>query len=132
MVKVFTLIQDDDMWVTSREGAWVNRVWVDGVPTITKLSGLFEPYQHGETSLILPQGVSSEDAVIIYTEHILNTYNNLTDNITEADLVTLQDPTLHPNTFKYMVLMKELWSTNTSFTLIPSHNVYIAKRVEQQ
>lgn len=129
---MFTLIQDSDMWVVSRSGQWVNRVWVEGVPVSTKKSGLIEPYKEGETSMILPQGVSSKETIIIYTEHDLNVYNNIEGNLSIADLITLEDPDIVTTTFRYMVLDKEKWDANSSFTLIPSHKVYLAVRVEQQ
>jgi hypothetical protein len=129
---MFTLIQDSDMWVTARTGSWVNYVWVEGTPVVTKKSGLIEPFSSEETSLILPQGVSSSEAIIIHTEHDLKVYNNITGNESIADLITLKDPVTNPTTFKYMVLGKEDWDANSSFTLVPSYHVYMAVRLEQQ
>lgn len=129
---MFTLIQDSDMWVISRTGQYINRVWVEGVPVVSKKSGLVEPYNREETSLILPQGTSSAESVIIYTEYDLKVYNNIEGNLSDADLITLKDPDLNPTTFKYMVMDKEQWDANSSFSLIPSHQVYLAVRVEQK
>ena len=129
---MFTLIQDSDLWITARVGSWINYVWVEGTPVVTKKSGLIEPFRSEETSLILPQGVSSSETIMIHTEHVLKVYNNIIGNESIADIVTLKDPALNPTTFKYMVLGKEDWDANSSFTLIPSYNVYMAVRVEQQ
>lgn len=130
---MFTLITDDDMWVLQRgTGQLVNYVWVEGTPTVAKKSGLIEPYNKQETSMILPSGITSEETIVIYTEHDLKVYNNIVDHLSIADLITLEDPALVPSTLKYMVLDKEKWKANSSFTLIPSHKVYLAVRVEQQ
>jgi hypothetical protein len=131
--KLSTLIQDDDMWVLERnDGQWVDYVWLEGVVTPIKRSGLFEPYSKEETSLILPTGVVSEDAIIIHTIYDLKVYNNIVDHLSIADLITLEDPEIVPTTLRYMVLDKEKWTANNSFSLIPSHKVYLAVRVEQQ
>jgi len=129
---VFTLIQDSDMWVISTSSQWIDYVLTEGVPVVVKKSGLVEPYKEGETSLILPSGIRSEDAVVIYTEHKLNVYNNIEGNLSLADLVSFKDPEINTTTFKYMVRDEEEWDANTSFTLIPSHHVYLGIREEQQ
>lgn len=130
---MFTLIQDDDMWVEERNaGQWIDYVWVEGVVTPVKKSGLIEPYNREETSLILPSGITSEESIVIYTEHDLKVYNNIVDHLSIADLITLEDPVLVPTTLRYMVMDKEKWTANSSFSLIPSHKVYLAVRVEQQ
>jgi hypothetical protein len=129
---VFTLIKDSDMWVISTSSQWIDYVLTEGTPVVVKKSGLVEPYKEGETGLILPSGIRSEDAVVIYTEHKLNVYNNIEGNLSLADLVSFKDPEINTTTFKYMVRDEEEWDANTSFTLIPSHHVYLGIRKEQQ
>lgn len=129
---MFTLIQDSDMWVISKTVSLINYVLTESAPVIVKKSGVTEPYNSGETSLILPSGITSEASLLVYSEHDLKTFNNLKGNTSNADLVTFIDPVANPDAMKYMIMDKEVWDANASFALLSTHQVYLAVRVEQQ
>ncbi|AHK11258.1 hypothetical protein S14_149 [Shewanella sp. phage 1/4] len=128
---MFTLISDDDMWVHTVTGSYVGRQWVDGVPVATKISGLWEPYYGGEDAIILPSGVKSEDTIVILTEHELRTHSNQKGSEHKADIISLEDTTINPNAQLYVIHKKAPWVANASFTLIPTHNEYLAVRKER-
>lgn len=130
---MFTLIQDDPLWVLRYAGSTiVNRVPVENPRTVIPSNGLVEPYQMDETSLILPSGVSADKAILIYTEKEFVSDNNLTGTETKADFITLQNPSLFPNTPRFKVMAKEDWDANSSFTLILPSFVYLAVREAQK
>lgn len=120
------------MWVISKTVSLINYVLTESAPVVVKKSGVTEPYKSGETSLILPSGITSEASLLVYSEHDLKTFNNLKGNTSNADLVTFIDPVANPDAMKYMIMDKEVWDANASFALLSTHQVYLAVRVEQQ
>lgn len=123
----FTLLSDDPLWVVRYEGAYVNRVWVDGVPVVTPIEGLIEPYKMGQEGIPLPEGNDVEDAFILSTE-VLTLRTDDPETEQKADYVTLEDPEVITETYKYRVAATAPWSANSSFSLIPSYKEYLLIR----
>lgn len=129
----FQLIQPDTFYklveVTGESGQWVNGIWVpDSTPTPTyePFTGTEEPFQQGETSLVLPEGVTSDKAIVLYSETKLNTFSSVNPSL--ADTIYLEDPSVNPSTQAYIVRDVEDWRVNTGFKLFVSQWVYLCVR----
>lgn len=125
------LISDDEMWLHTTTGSYVGRQWVKDLPTTSSITGLWEPYNKGITALVLPDGVRSEDTIIILSVFKLKTHSNQKGDETLADTITLEDITVSPNTAHYVIHSVAPWIANSSFKLIPTHYEYLAIRKER-
>lgn len=128
------LIQDDPLYlktIVAGGGKWVDMEWVEDSPVVgyTPFTGTWEPYQTGEDMIVLPDGVSSTDARIIYTEQELKTVDSVGGDSTLADIVYFKNPVTNPTTDAYRVVSKGDWELNASFQLMDSYGEYIVERV---
>lgn len=127
----FELLQDDTLYRESApnpNGYWVNRQWVLLPNTFVTFSGIWSPYREGETSITLPEGVSSSDSIVINTLEVLATANSSIGNESTAARIYIEDPEVNTNAEYYIIRKAEIWKANSSFSLIPSYNEYIAER----
>jgi hypothetical protein len=109
-------------------GEMVDFEWVVYPNTYTTFTGLWSPYKEGESSITLPDGVSSEDTIVINTTETLSTDDSSIGNESTGERIYLQNPEVNLNTHKYLVKKAAPWVANSSFQLIPSFNEYIAVR----
>jgi len=127
----FILIQDDILYlkvISDGGGKWVDRVWVPDPPlSYTTFEATWEPYQMGEEMIALPAGVSSSDAIIVYSDYSLNTADSEEPDTTIADIIYLTDP-LTTNARAYEIQAKANWQMNQSFQLFDSYGEYLAVR----
>lgn len=128
----FELIQDDNLYrrvAPNPAGQYIDRVWVEFDYTIETFAGLWSPYKEGETSFTLPEGVDSQDTIIIHTEDVLSTDDSSEGNESTADVIYLGNPDTNPNEPKYIIKKASIWKSNSSFQLIQPFNEYLAVRV---
>lgn len=128
-----SLLQEDTIYkkTTTSAGEWVGGQYIQSTAdSIDAMTAIVEPYQSGESTLILPTGVMSTDAKLIYSQELLTVASNLTGNITDGSIVYMDDPTTNTNTPAYVIMDKEEWSGNAGFTLMQAYNIYLAIRKE--
>lgn len=127
---MFKLLKDDVLYkeeITYTDGYYKRGVYYDGEEVITypTFEGLAEPMGRGSEHIALPQGVTSHDTVIVYTDTFLKTVEDNGNDATLADSIYLKDPTTRSTPQKYVVWRDATWSANTSFTLVPSAHDYV-------
>lgn len=125
----FTLIADENVWVSTSSGSYnAQRKWVQTYndPVDTKCS--YGPYKGGEDTIVLPSGVHTTDAYMLYTQSVFKTASDLTGSSTTADLIYLEDPAVSPNTPAYVVWTQAKYRANTGFVLLKGHNEYVCIR----
>lgn len=131
----FSLLSDEVMFkaVQATGGSYVNRKWVPATTTSTpSFVGSWEPFQPGQSNITLPQGVSSERTITIFTQENLAVANDLKGFVTDGDIVYIGDPTLDANEPPYRIIGKETWDKNQAFVLLESHIEYAATRIEKK
>lgn len=131
----FSLLADELLYkaVQATGGSYINRKWVPATITSTPdFVGSWEPFQAGQSNITLPQGVSSERTITIFTQEDLKVANDLEGFVTEGDIIYINDPTLDSNEPPYRVIGKEVWDKNQAFLLLDSHVEYLATRIEKQ
>lgn len=129
------LIQDDTFWkkVDTNTGGWSNGVFVNNITTTyEELSGVKDPYQLGEKSFSLPEGVGSSDAYLLYTDEDLKVHKSLPSGSNLADVLIFKysgtDDDYNSVQDEYTVWDKMDWGGNTGFTLISSTYEYLVVR----
>ena len=90
-----------------------------------------EPFTKGEKSMVLPSGVSSKDAYILFTSTSLKTHNDLKNTATVADVVYLDDPETDQAAHAYIVFDKANWRRNSGMKLLSTHGEYLIIRKEK-
>lgn len=140
----FILLQDDVLYrkvVTSTTGHYESGLWIDGEEVIsyTPFFGEFEPFNKSQNSMILPTGVRSSDAILIYTNVTdLKTANDLKGRATNPDIIYLENPTLIFGNEQtdvtaidaYEITDKEFWTANKGFSLLDdNYGYYLAVRL---
>lgn len=133
----FSLLEDDVLYkkvVTSSTGHYDNGLWVSGVEVLSypTFFGTFEPFSDSQNSMVLPTGVLSSDAILIYTNVIdLKTANDLKGRATNPDVIYLTDPSADATIIDaYEVKDKELWKANKGFSLLDDdYGYYLAVRL---
>ena len=124
----FALISDDPLWIVRRtDGAYINRVWVEGTEAVGATTGLLEPYRDGQESITLPSGYDVVDAYMLSTEDTSLQVADPEAEI-EADFITEEDPAVVTNTPRFRVVSKAPWKANSSFSLIPTYQEYLVVR----
>ena len=115
--------------------------FVDGVyypsstPTISYVTftGEWEPLGRGESTYVLPKGVNSTDAIIVFSDTELNVALNNNGTVSDGDVIYLKDPNFYPSAFEYLVFDKEVWDTFDDFQLLDTDSYdYICIRKELQ
>lgn len=128
-----TLISDDVLYIKDISvdgGTYVDGIWVPSdSDTYITFEGTWEPYQDGEGMIALPEGVSSGEAILLYTNTELNTVDSEGDDAIEADIICLKNPTTFPTTKQYKIHSKGDWEMNSSFQLFSSYGEYLAVRL---
>lgn len=129
----FTLLQDDTIYLQNKveEGSYIGGKWVagNGAITYTEVSAIFEPYTKSIVSYVLPEGVSSSDSQVIFSEYDFKVHNDRVGSARVADVVYLNDPT---STDPYVVFDKAVWKSNKGFTLLTAdYYYYIAIRQDK-
>ncbi len=132
---MFTLLQEDVLYkkvITTTGGSYVNGVWMPGTQDISyeEIEGIVEPYLKSEQSVVLPEGVSNTDALILFSPDELKTYTSLTTGSNLADVVSIVDPDTD-DADNYVVWDKMVWLANKGFTLIDDHYEYILIREDR-
>lgn len=125
------LIQDDTFYKKKTEynGQWVNGVYMkEETITYEEITGLIDPYQLGEKSFVLPEGVGSSDAYLLYSNNNLVVHKSLPSGSHLADIVYLDDPEENTDVDEYTVYDKMDWRFNKGFTLMGGHNEYLLIR----
>lgn len=121
---------------STSDGNWEDGVYFEGsfpVITYTPFKGEFEPLSTGESRFVLPEGINSEDAVIVFSDVELELAINNNGVVSGGDSIFLQDPVIFPNAIEYVVFNKEDWLTNTGFELLDVDSYdYICIRRELQ
>ena len=133
----FSLLEDDVLYkkvVTSSTGHFENGLWIDGEEVIAypSFEGTYEPFNESQNSMVLPTGVLSSDAILIYTNVIdLKTANDLKGRATNPDIIYLEDPTTDATILDaYEIKDKELWKANKGFSLLDDdYGYYLAIRL---
>ena len=117
---------------TTSEGRYVGSVWLDGDITLsyTPFEGMYESFRQGQSAIILPEGVSSTDAIWLSSHTILKTSNDLIGNASLADKITLLNPDVYPDTPVFVIWHVEPWD-DAGFELLTPHHDYIAIREEK-
>lgn len=131
----FSLLDDDSIWRVTKtiNGTWVDRQYVEAaVESIDKISAIWEPFVQGQTEIILPAGVSSTDAVMIFSEVDMKVSNDLAGNLSDGQLIYLEDPAVIITTPLYKLVERANWKKNTAFILLNSHFEYLGVRVEKK
>ena len=127
----FALLLDDTLYkevAPNPAGHFVNYEWVEFDNTFTTFNGVWSPYREGETSLTLPEGISSSDAIIIHSTEVLATDDSSIGNESTGQRIYLSNPEVNIYTHKYLVRKLEVWNANSSFSLIPTSYEYMATR----
>jgi hypothetical protein len=119
----FSLIVEDTLYrkdISTTGGSWVDGVYYKGNETIsyTEFSGLTEAFQKGITSMSLPEGVSNEEMLYLYTSTSLKTHKSLAQESNLADIVYLVDPEVDGSAEAYTVWDKAPHDLNQGFSLI--------------
>lgn len=135
---MLTLIQEDILYkkviTQTSSGSYVNGIWISGESVVTyeEVEGITEPYVKSEQSVVLPEGVSNTDALILFSpDSTLKTYQSLVGSNQLADVLTLEDPLVNPNTSAYVVWDRMPWKKNSGFTLIEDFGEYILIREDR-
>jgi hypothetical protein len=131
----FQLLKEDTVYkqtISTTGGSWVSGVWYAGGETINHVGfdAIWEPFNSGQESLNLPQGVSNEDAVTIFTAETLVTNQSLDNDSALGDIVYLDDPNLSTS-HAYQIWEKEDWRQNQGFTLVSAYYTYLAVRLNR-
>lgn len=127
LIKEYTFYKEVDS--TPSGGSWVNGVWVtdtEGTIGTIPFTGTEEPYRQGDTSLILPEGVDSNRAMILFTSEPLKTHSSV--GATLADKIYLVNPEENPDAEVYVVRDVEDWRVNSGFELLISQFEYLCIR----
>ena len=133
----FQLLVDDVAYLkTETQGTpntFVKGILVEGTKTISYVpfECIPEPYSKGETSLVLPSGVSSRDAYILFTSKSLKTHDDLKGTATVADIVYLENPEDDQYAHPYVVFDHAPWKKNGGFQLLGGHGEYLIIRQEK-
>ena len=117
--------------VSYTEPYWRRGVFYEGGETITytNIEGFVEPHGSGESAVVLPAGVSSSDAKVLYTESQLQSYLDFDGDASMADRIYLTDPRVGKDMkHTYVVYEKEDWQVPEGFTLLNSTGSYILIR----
>lgn len=129
----FTLIADDTLYkkdTSAANGSWQDGVWIPSdSSSYLQFEGTWEPYQEGEGMFALPEGVSSTDAIVIYTDSSLVTADGYEGDAIEPDIVYIKDPEVYTLARPYKIHEKGDWTMNTSFTLFNGYGEYLAVRM---
>ena len=161
---MFTLLQEDILYkkvITTTGGSYSGGVWIPGEEEINyeEIEGIFEPYLKSEQSIILSEGVSNSDALVLFSPSSLKTHQSLKTGSTLADIVFVVDPKAYLELYddenfevavddisveylflqgyedqianRYIVWDKMTWLANTGFTLIDDHYEYILIREDR-
>lgn len=95
----------------SGDGYWDSHgEWVEGTPETIEATGNLQPFRQGKEQTILPDGRTSDDAYIFYTDTRLQTASQFTDTV--ADETIIDD-------LEYYVMSVEDW--HKQGTLLPQH-----------
>lgn len=94
---MFTLLQEDILYkkvITTTGGSYVDGVWITGTQEISyeEIEGIVEPYLKSEQSVVLPEGVSNTDALILFSPDELKTHTSMTTGSNLADVIFVVDP----------------------------------------
>ena len=133
----FTLLTDEILFkkiiTPDPNGQLVNGIWFGGDPVISyeELEGIWEPYQKGQDNVVLPEGVTSSDALVLFSEAELLTHSDLVGNTNKADIVYVEDPEVDPTAKAYVVWYKAPWIGNGGFELLMGHGEYVLVRQEK-
>lgn len=130
----FSLLADDEIFLVTKTvlGSWVGGKYVEATTeSIDPIAVIWEPFNSGESTIVLPTGVSSSGAITIFSQQDLKISNDLSGNVADGDLIFLEDPVLVPTTLLYQIWDKAPWVTNAAFTLLKGHNEYVALRKEK-
>lgn len=124
----FELIDDDTLYLIRKSGgAYVNRVWVDGVETVSQFQGNPQPYNDGNESLPMITGVEAVEVLHIFTQSLLFVADSELNIL--GDIICLEDPRTTPTAKRYLLKQMMPWvKSATSFDLIPSYREYIGIR----
>ena len=118
------------------DGGWVDGVYFEGaspVLTFPSFNGDWEPLDKGQIRTVLPEGINTTDAILVFSKIELDVTINNNGNVKLGDSIFLEDPTVITNTIEYIVFDKEVWLTNTGFTLLEVDTFdYICIRKELQ
>lgn len=154
----FDLLSEDTFWREGvAKGSYINRRWVPltapaseedfevagepflvgGVPfvvtgTYATFTGNWEPYSNDETSIILPEGVSGKNTLVLFTSQDLSVHNDLAGHEILGSVIYLESPLLVSNTPAYVVTAKQHWKGNSGFSLMEGYNEYLVTRKEKQ
>ena len=131
----FSLLSDDTLYkaVKITKGSYVNRKWVEGtITSYESFLGDWEPHSDGEETITLPQGVSSTNSILIYSQEELSVASDLKGYEEVGDIIYLEDPEDQAEVPPYRVIAKEVWKANASFTLLQGHILYLAVRQEKK
>lgn len=75
----------------------------------------WEPFARGETTIVLPEGVNAQSAILLFSQTELEVATNHKNRVVGGDRIYLQNPELHPTTEEYVVFDKEVWLTNPGY-----------------
>lgn len=118
----FELIIEDTVYlknVVYGAGSFVGGVWIADPPTITYIpfEGLVDAYRKEYSSVVAPEGLSDEDARLLFTSRDLKTHQSLATESHLADIVYITNPaTTEAN--EYTVFAKAPFDKNKGFKLI--------------
>jgi len=130
----FTLLDDDQLFkeTTVVLGQWINRQYVESpVSSIDSFDGIWEPFNEGESSLNLPTGISSTDAITLFTNDVLRVANDIAGNVSDRQIIFLEDPAVITTTIPYVVMDKAFWKGNSAFSFVSEYTEYLCIREEK-
>ena len=117
---------------TEENGSWLDGVYherTDTTTTYEAFEGLEEPYQSSETSILLPEGVDSSGAYLLFTDEELKTYSTVENDM--ADIVYFSNPNEDSEAIAYYVREVRRWRNNASFELFQTQYEYLILRQEE-
>jgi hypothetical protein len=126
VVTDFKLLEDRVLYkkiTNSREdGQWLKGVYYpSNEPTnvvYKPFSGEYEPLSTGQARRVLPEGINTTDAIIIYSDEELFLETNNSGNFITGDSVYLENPDTNPLAIEYVVFNKETWDHEDQFELL--------------
>ncbi len=134
----YLLIEDRTLYrkviTPTGDSSWVRGVkYPSSNPTITYESflGEYEPLSRGESRKVLPQGLNTSEAIIVFSDIKLNISTNNNGNNNEGDTIYLEDPNVNPSAEEFVVYDREDWAFGPKYELLTNNSYdYICIRKE--
>ena len=118
---IFSLLLDRVLYrkmvLNDKDGAVIDGTYYPSDEFLTiypTFEAEWEPFAGDQETKVLPEGVSSDGAVMIFSECELQVARNHKGRFIEGDVVYLEDPVVNPTTQEYIVFDKEEFTESTN------------------